>query len=41
MILCYPVITSGEYAHKGSFEALLGEDAYDLENGKNSRWNFR
>lgn len=26
-ILCYPVITSGEYAHKDSFRALLGEDA--------------
>lgn len=25
-ILCYPVITSGQYAHKGSFAALLGED---------------
>lgn len=23
MILCYPVITSGEYAHRGSFENLL------------------
>jgi acetyl esterase/lipase len=23
LLLCYPVITSGEYAHKGSFEALL------------------
>ncbi|MDD5993447.1 MAG: alpha/beta hydrolase [Clostridiales bacterium] len=23
MILCYPVITSGEYAHRGSFKALL------------------
>ncbi len=23
-VLSYPVITSGEYAHKGSFEALLG-----------------
>ena len=23
MILCYPVITSGEYAHRGSFNALL------------------
>ncbi len=23
MILCYPVITSGEHAHRGSFEALL------------------
>lgn len=27
MILCYPVITSGLYAHEGSFEYLLGEDA--------------
>lgn len=27
VILSYPVITSGEYAHKGSFKALLGEDA--------------
>lgn len=25
MILCYPVITGGEYAHRGSFECLLGE----------------
>lgn len=24
MILCYPVISSGVYAHRGSFEALLG-----------------
>ena len=34
MILCYPVITSGEYAHRGSFEALLEEDAYDPEKRK-------
>ena len=34
MILSYPVITSGEYAHRGSFEALLGEDAYDPEKRK-------
>ena len=27
MILCYPVITSGPYAHEGSFEYLLGEEA--------------
>ncbi len=27
MILCYPVITWGEHAHKGSFYKLLGEDA--------------
>lgn len=26
LILCYPVITSGEYRHKGSFEMLLGEN---------------
>ena len=27
LILGYPVITSGEYAHKGSFVELLGKDA--------------
>lgn len=27
MILSYPVITSGEFAHNGSFDNLLGEDA--------------
>lgn len=26
MVLSYPVITSGEFAHKGSFESLLGEE---------------
>lgn len=31
LILSYPVITSGEYAHKESFENLLGEDAGDEE----------
>lgn len=25
LILCYPVITSGEYGHQGSFKNLLGE----------------
>lgn len=31
MILCYPVISSGEYAHRGSFENLLqGQDAEEL-----------
>lgn len=25
-ILCYPVITSGEYAHKGSFKNLIGSE---------------
>ncbi len=27
VLLCYPVITSGEKAHRGSFELLLGKDA--------------
>lgn len=27
LILCYPVITSGEFAHEGSFLQLLGEGA--------------
>lgn len=33
VVLSYPVITSGEYAHRDSFAALLGEDASkeDLE----------
>lgn len=26
MILCYPVITSGKFAHRGSFDALLGDN---------------
>ncbi len=26
-ILCYPVITAGDFAHRGSFTNLLGEDA--------------
>lgn len=26
LILCYPVITSGEFAHRGSFNNLLGEN---------------
>jgi acetyl esterase/lipase len=26
LVLCYPVITSGEYAHRGSFDDLLGEE---------------
>ncbi|NLC31704.1 MAG: alpha/beta hydrolase [Clostridiales bacterium] len=26
LCLCYPVITSGEYAHRGSIELLLGEE---------------
>ena len=30
MILCYPVITSGEFAHRGSFQNLLGEREEEL-----------
>lgn len=30
MILCYPVITAGEFAHRGSFENLLGEREAEL-----------
>ena len=30
LILCYPVITSGEFAHRGSFENLLGEKEEEL-----------
>lgn len=33
MILAYPVITSGEFAHRGSFDHLLGE-----ERGRDSAW---
>lgn len=31
MILCYPVITSGEFAHRGSFNALLGKNKNDSD----------
>ncbi len=31
MILAYPVITSGEYAHRGSFDNLLGPDKNNPE----------
>ena len=31
LILCYPVITSGEYAHDSSFEHLLGERYEELK----------
>lgn len=30
MILCYPVISSGEFAHKGSFDSLLGEKEAEI-----------
>lgn len=38
MVLCYPVITGGEFAHRGSFENLTGtkelsaHEAFSLEN---------
>lgn len=35
LILCYPVITSGEFAHKGSIQNLLGIGAEELAAGKN------
>jgi acetyl esterase/lipase len=31
LVLCYPVITSGQNAHRGSFEALLGDKCLDDE----------
>jgi acetyl esterase/lipase len=34
MILCYPVITFGEYGHKGSRVNLLGPDAAEELAGK-------
>lgn len=34
MILSYPVITSGEFAHKGSFDNLLGDNANEEEREK-------
>ena len=34
MILGYPVITSGTFAHEGSFRNLLGE-AYEQDKEKN------
>ncbi|MCD8022669.1 MAG: alpha/beta hydrolase [Lachnospiraceae bacterium] len=39
MILCYPVISSGEFAHEGSFRALLG-DAYEEKKDSLSLENF-
>ena len=35
VILSYPVITSGDCAHRGSFTALLGADASERKN-----WNI-
>lgn len=38
-ILCYPVITSGPYAHQGSMQNLLGE-RYEAEKDSQSLENF-
>ena len=35
LILCYPVITSGKFAHKGSIQNLLGIGEKELEAGEN------
>lgn len=40
MILCYPVITSGEFAHVNSFKRLLGEDASKEQKAAVSLENF-
>lgn len=37
MILCYPVITSGEFAHRGSFVNLLGEGEEDYKQEEKAR----
>ena len=41
MILSYPVITSGEFAHTGSFECLIGEDYNDLDKRKEQSLEFQ
>ena len=41
MILSYPVITSGKFAHTGSFECLLGEDYNDLDKRKEQSLEFQ
>lgn len=33
-ILSYPVITTGDYAHRDSFRALLGQDIYEREDAE-------
>ena len=41
MILCYPVITSGEFAHKGSFQFLIGDqDKVLSERFSTPIWDF-
>ena len=40
MVLCYPVITSGEHAHRGSFLNLAGNQASDEEQRQYSAEHF-
>ena len=40
MILCYPVITAGEFAHRGSFDNLLGEEESEKNRYKLSLENL-
>lgn len=41
LILSYPVISSGKYAHKGSFENLLGNDYEDERKRKEQSLEFQ
>ena len=41
LMLSYPVITSGEFAHTGSFECLLGEDYNELDKRKEQSLEFQ
>lgn len=41
LILSYPVITSGEFAHQGSFKNLLGDDYEDLEKRKEQSLEYQ
>ena len=40
MILCYPVITAGDFAHRGSFDNLLGEEESEKNRYKLSLENL-
>lgn len=40
MILCYPVITAGDFAHRGSFDNLLGEEESERNRHKLSLENL-
>ena len=40
LLLCYPVITSGDFAHRGSFDNLLGEEESEKNRGRLSLENL-